>query len=74
MLPILCVRSVEKDSVRFSDASENFWDSSFALKLPAISFSVLKNLMKNAKLVLVLRRSFLVFLIRFAFVYVYGMF
>ena len=73
-IPILDAGSVEKDSVRFLDILESFWDSSFALKLPAISFSVLKNLMKNAKLVLVLRRSSLVVLIRFAFVYVYGMF
>ena len=58
MLPILCVRSVEKDSVRFSDASESFWNWLEALNHALCVKSVLKKLTKNAKLKFDMRRSF----------------
>ena len=73
-IPILDARCVEKDSVRFSDASESFWNWLEALNHALCVKSVLEFLTKIAKFVLRFGRSFKVVLIRFSFVYVYGMF
>ena len=64
MLPILCVRSVEKDSVRFSDASESFWNWLEALNHALCVKSVLELLTKIAKFVLRFGRSFQVVVTR----------
>ena len=50
-IPILDAGSVEKDSVRFSDASESFWNWLEALNHALCVKSVLKKLTKNAKCV-----------------------
>ena len=64
-IPILDARSVEKDSVRFSDASESFLNWLEALNRPLMQFSVLTFLDKNANLVFDMRRNFKVLGIRF---------
>ena len=66
-LPVLDDMGVEEDSVRFSDASESFFNWLEALNRPLLQFSVLTLFSKIAKCVLGMRRSFQVVGIRFAF-------
>ena len=66
ILPILEVRGCGFDWNRSLVTLASLWDRSFALKHPAIQFTVLKFLVKNAKFVCDSERSFLVPLIRFA--------
>ena len=61
-VPIPEVGSVEKDSVRFLDALGVQWNSYLAWKRTLRQLSVFTFFTKIAKFVLVLRRSFLVFL------------
>ena len=74
VLPLLDAWGLEKNAESFLDALASYWNPYFALNCPLMQFSVFNFFTKNAKFVLRFGRSFQVVLIRFAFVYVYGMF
>ena len=57
-IPILDAMGVEKESVRFSDASGNFFNWLEALNPTLMQFSVFTFFTKIAKVVLDVRRNF----------------
>ena len=70
VLPVLEVRGHVFYCESVLVISASLWNGSFALKHPAIQFTILKFLVKNAKFVFDSERNFQVFLIRFRFVFI----